>query len=94
MSTRQDGWTAGAEAARADLVRNQRIAAKWATERLRFVAAAAPTTEYGQGYVAGYRSVLTTAADACEGGTCTTIDHLCSKHQAQYQRRYGRASNE
>lgn len=26
--------------------------------------------------------------------TCTTIDNLCSRHQAEYQAQYGRASNE
>lgn len=32
--------------------------------------------------------------DICVGGTCSTIDNLCSRHQSQYQARYGRASNE
>lgn len=32
--------------------------------------------------------------DECAGGTCTDILNLCSKHQAQYQATYGRASNE
>jgi hypothetical protein len=30
----------------------------------------------------------------CEGGVCEDINRLCSKHQRQYQGRYGRASNE
>lgn len=32
--------------------------------------------------------------DLCNGGTCQDILRQCSKHSAQYQRRYGRASNE
>lgn len=32
--------------------------------------------------------------DKCSGGGCVDILRLCSKHSAQYQRRYGRASNE
>jgi hypothetical protein len=30
----------------------------------------------------------------CAGGVCEDINRLCSKHQGQYQGRYGRASNE
>jgi hypothetical protein len=30
----------------------------------------------------------------CRGGKCTSIYDLCSRHQMQYQTRYGRASNE
>lgn len=30
----------------------------------------------------------------CQGGKCTTIDQLCTRHQMQYQARWGRASNE
>jgi hypothetical protein len=34
-------------------------------------------------------------ADACTPGQqCTDILNLCSRHQMQYQNRYGRASNE
>ncbi len=33
-------------------------------------------------------------SDACAGGECKDINRLCSKHSQQYQRRYGRASNE
>lgn len=33
-------------------------------------------------------------ADKCAGGECGSILELCSKHSAQYQRQYGRASNE
>lgn len=34
-------------------------------------------------------------ADACTPGQqCHGIDRLCTRHQAQYQRRHGRASNE
>lgn len=32
--------------------------------------------------------------DGCVGGKCTDILNLCSRHQSQYQARYGRASNE
>lgn len=35
-----------------------------------------------------------TDLNACAGGVCTTIDNLCSRHQSQYQAKYGRASNE
>ena len=35
------------------------------------------------------------ATDECSPGQkCKSIDELCSKHQQQYQRKYGRASNE
>lgn len=30
----------------------------------------------------------------CEGGKCSDIYTLCSRHQQQYQGLYGRASNE
>lgn len=32
--------------------------------------------------------------DLCNGGQCQDILRQCSKHSAQYQRRYGRAANE
>lgn len=33
-------------------------------------------------------------ADKCAGGECRSMLEMCSKHSAQYQRQYGRASNE
>lgn len=30
----------------------------------------------------------------CAGGTCTTIDQMCTRHQSSYQADFGRASNE
>lgn len=37
---------------------------------------------------------LDSGEGACAGGKCEDIYRLCSKHQMQYQGRYGRASNE
>lgn len=37
---------------------------------------------------------MTGWTSACMGGTCHSILDQCSRHSAQYQRRYGRAGNE
>jgi hypothetical protein len=62
-ATYTEGWTAGVDKARADLLDHRRMAARWAKARLDRITGQVATDDFGKGYLDGYRATLANAVD-------------------------------